>query len=64
MHTHTHTLTDDSINLFLNATQVTAERLVVNITEFVNENNRIIEEIDSLIAGLEDIYARINTVHV
>ena len=51
-----------SISTFLNTTRVTGEAFIVNVSQFIDENNRIISEIDSLVAGLADIHSRINRV--
>ncbi len=51
-----------SISTFLNATRVAGEAFVVNVTQFISDNDRIIDEIDTLIAGLADIHSRINRV--
>ena len=51
-----------SISTFLNATRVAGEAFKVNVSQFIAENDRIITEIDTLIAGLGDIHSRINRV--
>lgn len=52
-----------SISTFLNATRAASEAFVVNVSQFIEVNDRIINEIDILIAGLSDIHSRINRVH-
>ncbi len=39
-----------------------SEAFVVNVTQFISDNDRIIADIDTLIAGLADIHSRINRV--
>ena len=51
-----------SIRLFLNETQEAIDDFIFNVTTFIDENERIISEIDELIAGLADIHERINSV--
>ena len=58
----TPSLTVPSIEVFLNATQTAASEVMLNISAFVSENSRIVAEIDSLIASLDDIHSRINRV--
>ena len=55
-------LTVDSITMFINATRLSAEQLVINVSSFIEENEQIISDIDSLIARLSDIHSRVNTV--
>ena len=51
-----------SIGLFLNATRDAVDQFVFNVTSFIAENERIIAEIDDIIAGLADIHSRVNKV--
>lgn len=51
-----------SIELFLNATQEAVNQFVFNVSAFIAENERIIDEIDDIIAGLADIHSRVNKV--
>ena len=51
-----------TIDLLLNATRMKGEQLVVNTEEFIGINNRLIDQIDSLIASLEDIHNDVNRV--
>lgn len=52
----------DSIELFLNATRERVSEFMFNTTTFIAENDRIISEIDDLIAGLADVHSRVNKV--
>ena len=54
----------ESISMFLNATREAVEQFTFNITTFISENERIISEIDDIIAGLADIHERANAVSV
>lgn len=51
-----------SVELFLNATREAVDQFVFNISTFIAENDRIIGEIDDIIAGLADIHSRVNKV--
>ena len=48
--------------MFINVTRRAVDRFSIDVGEFVLENNRIIGEIDMIIASLGDIHTRINTV--
>ena len=52
----------DSIRLFLNETQASVNEFVFNVTTFIDENDRIIRQIDDIIAGLADIHNQVNLV--
>lgn len=51
-----------NIRTFLDATRETAEGLVVNISNFLEENDRIIRNISLIISNLEDMHSLINRV--
>lgn len=52
----------ENTELFINATRRAVDKFSANVSAFVAENTRIIEEIDTIIASLGDIHTRINMV--
>lgn len=52
----------ESIGVFLNVTREAVTQFVFNVSAFIAENDRIIGEIDDIIAGLADIHSRVNKV--
>ena len=52
----------ESTGRFLNASRRAIRKFSANVSEFVAENKRIIEEINLIIASLEDVHTRINAV--
>ncbi len=50
--------------MFLNETQEVVNEFVFNVTTFIDENDRIISQIDEIIAGLADIHESINNVRL
>ena len=51
-----------NIRTFLDVTRLTAEGLAVNISNFLEENDRIIRNISLIISNLEDMHSLINRV--
>ena len=63
-HTDYNTFTVENAELFINVTRRAVDKFSANVSAFVAENTRIIEEIDTIIASLGDIHTRINMVIV
>ena len=57
-----NSFTVENTELFIDSTRRAIDKFSANVSAFVAENTRIIEEIDTIIASLGDIHTRINMV--